>query len=123
MKPEGKINYGSKFLELRKLLKISQKNFAIMASMTQQELDEFEKNENQNLIFSRLRVCIALEKLITYKHEKYPPIIVEQIVKTIQIINPFNSLNSYIELSMDLILVYDNRLNCSEERVRKLRGK
>ena len=111
MKPEGKINYGSKFLELRKLLKISQKNFAIMASMTQQELDEFEKNENQNLIFSRLRVCIALEKLITYKHEKYPPIIVEQIVKTIQIINPFNSLNSYIELSMDLKPAYDNILN------------
>lgn len=123
MKPEGKINYGSKFLELRKLLKISQKNFAIMASMTQQELDEFEKNENQNLIFSRLRVCIALEKLITYKHEKYPPIIVEQIVKTIQIINPFNSLNSYIELSMDLKPAYDNILNCSKERVRKLRGK
>ena len=123
MEPEEKINYGSKFLELRKLLKISQKNFAIMASMTQQELDEFENNDNQNLIFSRLRVCIALEKLITYKHEKYPPIIVDQIVATIQIINPFNSLNNFIELSMDLKPAYDNILNCSKQRIKKLRGK
>ena len=123
MEPEEKINYGLKFLELRRLLKISQKDFAIMASMTQQELDEFEKNENKDLIFSRLRVCIALEKLITYKHENYPPIIVEQIVKIIQIINPFNSLNSYIELSMDLKQAYDNILNCSKERVRNLREK
>ena len=45
METEEKINYGSKFLELRKLLKISQKDFARMASMTQQELDEFEKNK------------------------------------------------------------------------------
>ena len=123
MQPKEKINYGLKFLELRKLLKISQKNFARMASMTQQELDEFEKNEDQDLMFSRLRVCIALERLINHKHENYPSIIVDQIVATIQIINPFNSLNSYIELSMDLKQAYDNILNCSKERVRNLREK
>lgn len=123
MQPEEKINYGLKFLELRKLLKISQKNFARMASMTQQELDEFEKNEDQDLMFSRLRVCIALERLINHKHENYPSIIVDQIVATIQIINPFNSLNNFIELSMDLKPAYDNILNCSKQRIKKLRGK
>lgn len=123
MEPEEKINYGSKFLELRRLLKISQKDFARMSSMTQQELDDFEKNKAQDLIFSRLRVCIALERLINHKHENYPPIIVEQIVRIVQIINPFNSLNSFIELSMDLKPAYDNILNCSKQRVRNLRGK
>ena len=94
-----------------------------MASMTQQELDEFEKNEDQDLMFNRLRVCIALERLINHKHENYPSIIVDQIVATIQIINPFNSLNNFIELSMDLKPAYDNILNCSKQRIKKLRGK
>ncbi len=94
------IKYGTEFLKLRKLLKISQKDFARISLMTQEELQDFENNKSDNLFSKRLKICIALERLLKYKHENFPEIVVNEIISTLQSINPFDTIDDFVELSM-----------------------
>lgn len=53
---DEEINYGKEFSELRQLLKISQKDFAIMSSMPMQEIESFENGSQENLLYKRIKI-------------------------------------------------------------------
>ena len=94
------LRLGTDFLRLRKLLKISQKDFAKLSVMSQEELQEFEQNSTNNLTVKRIKICVALNKILEYYHDNYPEIIINQIVSIIKKVNPFNTLDELLELDM-----------------------
>ena len=100
MENENNLRLGSDFLRLRKLLKISQKDFAKLSVMSQEDLQDFEQNSANNLTVKRIKICVALNKLLEYYHDSYPEIIVNQIVLAIKKINPFSTLDELLELDM-----------------------
>ena len=91
---------GSDFLRLRKLLRINQKDFAKLAIMSQDDLQIFEQNRRDNLMIKRIKICVALNKLLEYYHDSYPEIIKNQIISGIKKINPFNTIDELLELDM-----------------------
>lgn len=97
---EKEVNLGKEILKLRKLLGISQKDFALITAMTQEELDTLEKSKEIESVFKRLKVCIAFERILEHHHEKYPDIVNKKIINSIEIINPFDSLDDFSELSL-----------------------
>ena len=98
MENENNVRLGSDFLRLRKLLKISQKDFAKLSVMSQQDLQEFEDNNTNNFTVKRIKICVALNKLLEHYHEVYPEIVTDQIVSAIKKINPFSTLEELLEL-------------------------
>lgn len=92
MEKSEDIKYGTEFLKLRRLLKISQKDFARISLMTQEELQDFESNKSEDLFIKRVKICIALERLLKYKQKNFPEIVVNEIFSTLQILNPFEEL-------------------------------
>ena len=99
MKQNENLNLGKELLKLRRLLKISQKDFARISLMDQKDLQEFEENKSENTFIKRVKICLALDKILKLYHEEYPNIVVNKIIENIQIINPFDTLEEFTELS------------------------
>ena len=97
---EKEVNLGKEVLKLRKMLGISQKDFALITAMTQDEIDEIEKSTQIESTFKRLKICIALERILERYHEQYPEFVNNKIIEGIEKINPFDSIDDFSELSL-----------------------
>lgn len=113
-------NYGKEFLKVRRNLKISQKDFAKIAGMTQEELDSFEKNNSNNLVLNRIKITIGLNNILEYFSNCYPVILKEKIIEAIEYLNPFESIEQIYELINSIVKNEENIENFVKQKVKKI---
>ena len=95
---DEEINYGKEFSELRQLLKISQKDFAIMASMPIQEIESFENGSQENLLYKRIKISLTLTKILSVHYQEFPQILINEIKRVIDKLNPFDKIEDFYDL-------------------------
>lgn len=116
---EKEVNLGKEVLKLRKMLGISQKDFALITAMTQDEINEIEKSAQIESTFKRLKISIALERILEHHHEKYPEFVNNKIIEGIEKINPFDSIDDFSELSLLFEKINRNIDNFNQSHLRK----
>ena len=95
---DEEINYGKEFSELRQLLKISQKDFAIMSSMPMQEIESFENGSQENLLYKRIKISLTLTKILSVHYQEFPQILINEIKRVINKLNPFDKIEDFYDL-------------------------
>lgn len=95
---DEEINYGKEFSELRQLLKISQKDFAIMSSMPMQEIESFENGSQENLLYKRIKISLTLTKILSVHYQEFPQILINEIKRVIDKLNPFDKIEDFYDL-------------------------
>ena len=95
---DEEINYGKEFSELRQLLKISQKDFAIMSSMPIQEIESFENGSQENLLYKRIKISLTLTKILSVHYQEFPQILINEIKRVINKLNPFDKIEDFYDL-------------------------
>ncbi len=95
---DEEINYGKEFSELRQLLKISQKDFAIMSSMPIQEIESFENGSQENLLYKRIKISLTLTKILSVHYQEFPQILINEIKRVIDKLNPFDKIEDFYDL-------------------------
>lgn len=117
---DEEINYGKEFSELRQLLKISQKDFAIMSSMPMQEIESFENGSQENLLYKRIKISLTLTKILSVHYQEFPQILINEIKRVIDKLNPFDKIEDFYDLfrSMNNFRINTDRF-LSENKISK----
>ena len=95
---DEEINYGKEFSELRQLLKISQKDFAIMSSMPMQEIESFENGSQEILLYKGIKISLTLTKILSVHYQEFPQILINEIKRVINKLNPFDKIEDFYDL-------------------------
>lgn len=111
------INYGKEFSGLRRTLKISQKDFSKMSSIPIQEIKDFEDGSQQNLLYKRIKISLTLAKILSVYYQKLPKLLVVEISRVIDILNPFDKIEDFYDLfrSMNNFRINTNKFLSENE--------
>lgn len=105
---ERKVNLGKEILNIRSLLKLRREEFAKITSMSVDEIKDLEENHIEATMVQRFKICIGLERLLKYHREKYPLIILNQILYVIGDVSPFNTIEEFEEVSLMFQTINNN---------------
>ena len=100
MELKKEIYIGKELLKIRSLLNLKRKSFAKISYMTVEEIEQLEENKVGITILQRFKICIALDNMLIYHHEEYNPIVVNEILRIIGVINPFDKIEEFAEVSL-----------------------
>ena len=111
------INYGKEFSGLRRTLKISQKDFSKMSSIPIQEIKNFEDGSQQNLLYKRIKISLTLAKILSVYYQELPKLLVVEIIRVIDILNPFDKIEDFYDLfrSMNNFRINTNKFLSENE--------
>ena len=111
------INYGKEFSGLRRTLKISQKDFSKMSSIPIQEIKDFEDGSQQNLLYKRIKISLTLAKILSVYYQELPKLLVVEISRVIDILNPFDKIEDFNDLfrSMNNFRINTNKFLSENE--------
>ena len=111
------INYGKEFSGLRRTLKISQKDFSKMSSIPIQEIKDFEDGSQQNLLYKRIKISLTLAKILSVYYQELPKLLVVEISRVIDILNPFDKIEDFYDLfrSMNNFRINTNKFLSENE--------
>ena len=111
------INYGKEFSGLRRTLKISQKDFSKMSSIPIQEIKDFEDGSQQNLLYKRIKISLTLAKILSVYYQELPKLLVVEIIRVIDILNPFDKIEDFYDLfrSMNNFRINTNKFLSENE--------
>ena len=111
------INYGKEFSGLRRTLKISQKDFSKMSSIPIQEIKNFEDGSQQNLLYKRIKISLTLAKILSVYYQELPKLLVVEISRVIDILNPFDKIEDFYDLfrSMNNFRINTNKFLSENE--------
>lgn len=98
MAEERIVNYGKEFSELRQLLRISQRDFAKMSSIPLEEIISFESGDTSNLLYKRIKISLTLTKIISAHYQELPEILIKEVKRVIEVLNPFDQIENFYEL-------------------------
>lgn len=115
---DEEINYGKEFSGLRRTLKISQKDFSKMSSIPIQEIKDFEDGSQQNLLYKRIKISLTLAKILSVYYQELPKLLVVEISRVIDILNPFDKIEDFYDLfrSMNNFRINTNKF-LSENKI------
>ena len=114
---DEEINYGKEFSGLRRTLKISQKDFSKMSSIPIQEIKDFEDGSQQNLLYKRIKISLTLAKILSVYYQELPKLLVVEISRVIDILNPFDKIEDFYDLfrSMNNFRINTNKFLSENE--------